>query len=205
MFSLFNTIAFKKAVKASKGKVIVLVHPYYSNQSSHPFEDYQTYINLLSKLIQAKHKIPVILLEEKRKQPKTEQKLAQLNPFTVQTKPADPEPIDGWDKLHKHLTKSGVKTVLIGGMNSLRSSYIAPHAKPIIEYEKTLLKPPLVGITLECVSGVYSSFIQNKHLGYIKIHLIPRLLFPHQPLYTNEEIKNAAQRRPPNVHPKLRF
>ncbi len=168
---------FKEEVKKAKGRVVVLVHPYFNQYAS------SDYYEALQK-IQSKSRVPIIVLQEVYAVPKAGF-MAPANPFYVITHPKNPEPVHGWEALHRALQNNGVKTILLGGMYA----QIEPHFEvggSIRRYEKQHLpRPTKHTINVGCVGATYRRLVE--YHPDLKIRLIPGLLAPEKPHNREEE------------------
>ncbi len=173
---------FIDAVKRSKGKVVVLVHPLYLIYSGATnYRDTEKYTRVLQGL-DKNAKPPIIVLEEEENIIHTSSAFRRFNskPFFVGTNGVA-DPTEGWEKLHKNLRTAGVKSVLIGGMFSILNDRLAKkfHQK-VIEYERRQTRPPKQTIVLGCVGNTYTNMIEA---GHPIVRLIPNLLFPDKPCH----------------------
>ncbi len=166
---------FESEVAKSKGKVVVVVHPFYDHwKTSFPVE----YFDRVNALIK-QSKAPVIILEEHDRVHVTRAML-KARAFFVRTKIADPTPVAGWRKVHELLQAAGARTILIAGSYAL-------HTNPtprliddqlIRQYEMTLGRNRRVPIVGGCVAGAYEQMIRQ---GYEKVRLVPQVVYPDKP------------------------
>ncbi len=186
---------FAEAVKKSKGKVVVLVHPFFARRQGYVNHQHPGVVNegayedSLKKLV-AGAKAPVVVLEEdeiihRHRQPPiapTHVEIGNNNTYFVKTLPTAPTPIAGWEPFHELFQRAGVKTVLVAG--TLAVSFTTPeveiHAPAIHRYEQGFNRPPTKSIAWGCVGVMYETFIKAK---YAKVRVLPTAVFPHAPCY----------------------
>ncbi len=172
---------FERAVAKSKGKVVVVVHPFYDSHDPRDWKksfpaEYFDRVNALMK----QSKAPVIMFEERDRVHSTRGMLGAQNVFFLRTKIADSTPVAGWKRVHKLLQAAGARTILIAGSHALHKNP-TPHLiddKLIRLYEMTLgrnRRAPIVG---GCVAGAYEQMIRQ---GYEKVRLVPHAVYPDKP------------------------
>ncbi len=177
---------FTEAVKRSKGKVVVLVHPFYLDYSpsdeswAQNAEQRQRHREIVLKLAKAHPRVPIVVLEEEGKAQQTHAVLSAPNSFYVNTYESNPNPVSGWKKLHRAFENSGVKTVLLGGQLAHKEhlSFLTSLYGDIKAHDAKLNRPPGSSIVRGCVAGAYNEIIEAK---YAKVRLLPNLLFPDKP------------------------
>lgn len=168
-----NEPQFREAVQRSKGRVVVLVHPFFEA----PKGEYRSVINRLK----SKVKWPVVVLEEDFNIDRTHNRLGVVKPFYVATHESSPAPKVGWGKLRRALSEGGVKHILIGGMYS-RVSRISggdrtiDHYLSIADYEGKQVGEPIV--SHGCISHAYRHLLNGP---FEKVRLIPNLVYPDKP------------------------
>ncbi len=195
---------FTRAVGRSRGKVIVIVHPFYARDRQ-PFFDYNDAIKLqrlayefnLKRLI-SRAKAPVIVMEEYETEMEgvlrqTHAEIGSQNTFFVKTKAGKALPHGGWKALHDVLRQSGVKTVLLGGTtaDTMDEKEARKKAPEILRYEKRFNRPATETITFGCVARTYESFINGK---YAKVRIVPSIAFPRRPRYGERPALTLWQR-----------
>ncbi len=172
-----NTEEFRKAAQAARGRVLVLVHPFYQHRD----ERYDALISQLEKL-----KVPLVVLEEQERIPFSARQLP-ANAFFVGTEERNPEPVKGWDSLHALLKAAKAKTVLLGGIQAMndragppeyQDAQVEPALRERIKrYERRQIARPRIRITKGCVGEAYARFLG----GRFRVRLVPGLLYPHRP------------------------
>ncbi|MBI4406282.1 hypothetical protein HY571_00010 [Candidatus Micrarchaeota archaeon] len=191
-----NPAEFAEAVKKSKGKVVVLVHPFFTRENNANFRRYD---KTLEKLRSRIGKIPIIVMEQRASVGSTSNRFNGEKVFYVKTMPSNPQPEDGWQKMHTALSKSNVRTLLIGGIFSTRvpsKKEEKQWATKIFEYEKTFSRPYKGGIAHDCVGITYLRLVsERKKAGYKTIRLIPNLVYPDKPRYTKRRPLTILQRK----------
>lgn len=162
--------AFREAVQRSDGKVVLLVHPLYDKRGLSG-----RYKKLLKKLAVAK--APILVMQEEGKIQLAHASLHSHNPFYIETEVGDPEPTQGWEKLHAALRQAGATTILIGGMYANQRVYNEDRPR-VEEYERAqfphLISDPISG---GCVGGTYAQIIRA---GFGKVRLMPNLIYPRK-------------------------
>ncbi len=112
---------FARAVKKSRGKVVVLVHPLFAkyDRIGTNTRNYGRYKAALERLL-TKSKVPVIVLEERHKIGQTHAAFGEPHwPFYVETHLGSPTPYPAnWEKLFKVFNAARVETILIGGVKA---------------------------------------------------------------------------------------
>lgn len=177
---------FQAQVAKSKGKVLLLVHPFFDMRKA---KQTPQYLDKLRTTV-ARSKIPVIILDAVS-EIRDKNIFTQNNHFVIPSSPFAAQPAMTWDYTHEFLKKAGVKTILISGMLSYANPHPSFKSDPlhdrmrrsvIAAYEKQNLNiRPKRSVHYGCVSVAYESFIRANQEGkYEKIRLIPNLLSPNK-------------------------
>lgn len=181
--SLFDKAGeFEQAVKAARGKVVLLVHPFaHFFTPDKPDEAYQESLWAFLK----NKKGPVIVLEEGQRLENTRNTIKSSGFFYVPTIRGGPMPTDGYDKLHTLLRKAGVKTVLIGGLYAgdqrAHVGVLGSWGEDVVrEYEQKHHNPATNIVARGCVGQTYKNMIEER---YEKVRLIPSMIWPHRPCH----------------------
>ncbi len=184
---------FQAQVAKSKGKVLLLVHPFFDLQKA---KQTPLYLDKL-RAVASRSKIPVIVLDA-QSEIRDKGVFTKSNHFVIPSSPFAAQPAMTWDYTHEFLKKAGVKTVLIGGM----LSYANPHSsfksdelhdirrrRAIAAYEKQNLRvKPKRSVHYGCVAVAYESFIKANQDGkYEKIRLLPAVLSPNKLSFKKEK------------------
>ncbi len=196
--------ALRENVEKSKGKAIVLVHPFYYQKEKE--------IKVSEELIK-KSKFPVIILEESEEIPLLKQRLQKLkihSPLILPTVSNTPnlkakgvKAIVNWffpaRKLISILSTAGVKRVFVGGMETRKKPNLS-----VFMHEKKQLpanrKPSANTVSDGCAGLVYEKLIKSKKFDAIR--LIPNTVFPDKPKYKLKTPKVKPKK--PKLKPKLR-
>ncbi|MCX6803497.1 MAG: hypothetical protein NTY48_02915 [Candidatus Diapherotrites archaeon] len=175
----------EKMVKTSKGKAIVLVHPYYNENS-------------LNKIL-ATTKVPVIILEVTWRVHELRGLLMakRAKCFILKTRPDSPvlenkEKLDDSQKDLSDLLKSvGIKKIFLGGQHTgtiykNKNDATFNQKNHILEHEMSLrARNPTSDKSIHiiqdaCVGMTYSNLIKN---GGLNPRLLSRTLHPARPQY----------------------
>lgn len=177
--------AFKKAVAVSKGKVVVLVHPFFMRRNPERLEQ-EFGISTTPEEVEAHHqrirtliskaKAPVVVLEEGFNIYNTHDLLKAPNALYVPTFSALPVPFSGWDYLSEFFKSAKVKTVLVAGTYNFSPT----------EMEKAKLNRRLQGKQLP--NGMYGerrgcvgeTVAAMKAMSFKRVRILPSLVFPHR-------------------------
>ena len=191
-----NLDEFNQKVTASKGKVVVLVHPFYnlstgSKRETVKLGDYTKHITLLA----LKSKTPVVIFEDDKFLSNTFKKFGR-NVFFIQTSriarsydtragslhgsgsEVVPIPKEGWPKAHDAFTNAKVKDILIGGMYAYSGVLNEKDAR--LSREKDLNYKSKKSVAYGCVGGAYIEFAANPK--YNRVRVIPNALYPFNPM-----------------------
>lgn len=169
-----NNKEFKKAVAASGGKVVVLVHPVYQRDLKTP----KGYSRAFAKLTRSK--ATVVVLESSHNLNLANHPANTPNSFFVETQLPYPHLTKNWARLNRTFRKAWVKSVLIGGMLALHGGLNRKKAAAIEELDAKLPKPPLRSITAGGVASAYLEISKGRHR---RVRLMPELLYPAKPEY----------------------
>ncbi|HZX19507.1 MAG TPA: hypothetical protein VFF13_00660 [archaeon] len=178
----------KERVKAAKGKLIVIVHPYFAKPHS------EKYLEVLEKLFSQK-KTPVIVLEVYQNVNKLKDKLKGKNPeLIIPTLETSPIVIEGFgfdssgkvhalgfdsslSSLSAKLHEIGARTLLVGGMQL--KPYFAEKDARIMDYESDWLTKHgdrkntdqflYYSLAAGCVGAVYKNLILSNHFPTIRL------------------------------------
>ncbi len=185
---------FKRRVKRSKGKILLLVHPFYAEVPTGSASTYnKMIINLLSQ-----ERLPIIVLEQ-HKDWENNNDLYPPHALVLPTHRNSPTPIlkvspesnhktngdDHHALLAQLLSKAGVTRIRIAGMQTKisRDSQLLRETREIIEgHEKSLgkkAKPPF--INWGCVGVAYANLIKLNQ--FKRVELIPQAVNPLHPGY----------------------
>ncbi len=183
---------FSRRVETSKGRVLVLVHPYY--ESGDP-----RYRAVIAKFSRAK--MPVVVLEESNKVSSTRSRMASLAPFVVSTMPDDPEPERGWSALHELLKRSGVKRIFLAGVQAKAYDPSTTAEKLSSTRERVVWADKFVyggdgrnprGVAMRgCLGWAYAHF---KSAGYARISFLPAASWPDRPAPFDAEVLERFRR-----------
>ncbi|MDP3741935.1 MAG: hypothetical protein Q8R15_01325 [Candidatus Micrarchaeota archaeon] len=167
-----NEAEFRKQVKASNGRVVVVVHPFCVEPNRLP----HTYVRTRKSILQ-KTKWPVVIMEEKWKLNQTHSALENDEKHYYVETSFGPTPAYGWKKLHKALKNAGVNTILLGGMfgGIVNRRDAAAYHPDVQRYEKRLNRRTTESIVGACVGLTYEEMIKAKH-G--KVRFIPAFVNP---------------------------
>ncbi|MFH0713273.1 MAG: hypothetical protein V1722_02045 [Candidatus Micrarchaeota archaeon] len=190
-----NQGAFRKAVTAHGGKVIVLVHPSF-NAGQMPdgiflrtkYGTTQKQFNQYRKVVQRlkhRYKVPLVIMEDNENALQSAQAIASANIFHLKTDLEDSQPTAGWKALHKALRSAKVKTILVAGELSIEHGNIHStvprnYSQAVSNYERKLPRQITSTLTGGCAVGAYHAFIEA---GHDKVRLIPNAVFPDKPTY----------------------
>ncbi len=165
---------FKRLVKKSNGKVVLLVHPFFPHDSEEGAVAYKKNIAKLARSAKA----PLVVLEEWNKKRKTKKRLNAQ--FIYPTIKGYPTPLLGWNFIHLLFKQAGVKTVLIGGAYSLRTISTLAVPTEVAKHEAQIPRRPINGCGFACVAETYKQMIAA---GHPKVRLLPAMVFPDKPKY----------------------
>lgn len=122
-----NFQELRTALQKSKGRAVVLVHPYFHENCpgayllDFPFfavdprltQRGRKYLSVQQKTIE-RAKIPVIIFEEEKNLGKTEKKIGRTA-FFVPTREIRPTPVKGWENALAELRGAGLRHAIVGG------------------------------------------------------------------------------------------
>ncbi len=169
----WNRKKFKQLVEKSNGKVVVLVHLFFPADNEVEAAEYKKRIETLA----SRAKAPVVVLEEWNKKRKTKKRVNTQ--FIYSTSKGYPTPLLGWGAIHSLFRRAGVKTVLIGGAYSFRTTTRAIPVE-VAKHEAQMPRRPVGGCGFACVAETYKQMIAA---GHPKVRLLSAMVFPDRPKY----------------------
>ncbi len=198
-------IDFRAAVAKAKGRVIVVVHPFYGdNQLKQDNEKYAKYRQNVLRLLQ-ESKTPVVVLEEVSKMRQIEEKIGKReNVWVLPTEIGGPGLITDIESSREHivdytgitlarrLKNAGVKLALVAGMYAHKNgtdSAVRNHEEKWLPKNR---KPQGASWTA-CAGSIYQGLIHSNLIP--KVRMVPNGIYREIPKYYLKPTRPATWKR----------